>query len=74
MKTFSKNLKSLLPFRVYEAEALSTDKYMMLANNCFFFENQEGIFSINDTKVSIKSIKKNQKKNIRQVTVPIDHE
>ena len=46
---------------------------MMLANNCFFFDNQGGFFSINDTKVSIKSIKKNQKKNIRQVTAPIDY-
>lgn len=44
----------------------------MLANNCFFFDNQGGFFSINDTKVSIKSIKKNQKKNIRQVTAPIE--
>ena len=46
---------------------------MMLANNCFFFDNQGGFFSANDTKVSIKSIKKNQKKNIRQVNVPIDY-
>ena len=30
----------------------------MLANNCFFFDNQGGFFSVNDTKVSIKSIKK----------------
>ena len=45
----------------------------MLANNCFFFDNQGGFFSINDTKVSITSTKKNQKKNIRQVTVPIDY-
>ena len=45
----------------------------MLANNCFFFDNQGGFFSINDTKVSITSTKKNQKKNIHQVTVPIDY-
>ena len=46
----------------------------MLANNCFFFDNQGGFSSINDTKVSIKSIKKNQKKNTCQVGVPIDYE
>ena len=46
----------------------------MLANNCFFFDNQGDFFSINDTKVSIKSIKQDQKKNIRQVTVPLIYE
>ena len=63
LKIFSKKLKSLLPFTVYNAAAPEIDKLIMLATNVWYLESQ-GMFSMKDTKVSIKSAAERLKQNV----------
>lgn len=60
VRTFSKNLKSLVPLTVYDAAAPSIDRRIMFATSCCLFDNHKGICSIKDTNVSIKSREKEQ--------------
>ena len=64
LKMFSKKLKILLPFTVYNAEAPTIDEWIMIAINVWYLESHKGMFSMKDTKVSIKSAAERLKQNI----------